>query len=98
MSDEDAVGDGPPGAAQDFPGEVVMSRYDDPATGVPRLRIDRADPRVLFTAELLDRSDTAPALTRDGDLVRIVADNRTVIYRLVGYDAPTHCYKAEWPD
>lgn len=67
------------------------------------LHIDRADPRVLISAELLDQikdGRAVAAVTLDGDLFRIAGTNRTVVYR-IGEKVPDlnlNAYYAEWPD
>ena len=76
------------------------------------VRIDRADPRIMVSAELLAQVFGAPAagvtLTMadgpngtpffDGAVLRIEGVNRTVIYRMVQYVPAVHGYVAEWPD
>jgi hypothetical protein len=76
-------------------------------TGIgPDLHIDRADPRVRISGELLEQiraGNYHPAVTLDGDLLKIRAVNRTVIYR-IGRQVDVHLegqrgtYLAEWPD
>ena len=65
----------------------------------------RADPRVKIVGDIVREAKTArPGLDRppfaevDGDLFRINADNRTVVYRLVEYIESEDVYLAEWPD
>lgn len=79
-------------------GECVLTRIDDGP-----IWVDRADPRILITVDLLRdiqaaqiRDDTWASLV-DGVLT-INGANRKVIYRLVGYDARSNCHYAEWPD
>jgi hypothetical protein len=65
------------------------------------LYIDHADPRVLIADEVLAawrQGDRHPALTLDGDLVKIRARNRTVVYRLVEHVPQWRAWIAEWPD
>jgi len=59
-------------------GEVVMRVVDD------ELFIERADPVVEFSCELLDGIGThwQGFAVLDGDLLTITASNRTVRYRL----------------
>jgi hypothetical protein len=94
-------------------GECVMTRLDDPLTG-PRLRIDRADRRVLITLLLLVEIDADEPLwatlrfagaPSDGDqfgyrgsVLRVAAENRTVVYRIGEYLPERQCYVSEWPD
>jgi hypothetical protein len=84
-------------------GECIMTRLADGG-----LRIVRADPRVLIAAELLDAVngagprtawlDLAGCATYDGDLLKIRAVNRTVIYRIGEYVPLHRAYVGEWPD
>ena len=71
----------------------------------PRLLVKRADPRVKIVGDLVREAQTArpglddrPLAQVDGDLFRINADNRTVVYRLVEYLEDEDVYLAEWPD
>ena len=83
-------------------GEVILRRDDD------RLYVERADPRILvadpIVAALRDGtfygSDPphGHGLFLDGDVLTIRAANRTVIYRIVGYDPERFAWVAEWPD
>lgn len=68
--------------------------------GTVRLFIDRADPRVLISAAIVDaaRAGDSPFLTLDDDLLRITAENRTVLYRLGEKSVSSLAYVAEWPD
>jgi hypothetical protein len=72
------------------------------------IRVDRADPRVLISAELLDAMvdgaspgcwvDLAGCCTYDGALLKIRAVNRTVIYRIITYVPSVRGYIGEWPE
>jgi hypothetical protein len=80
-------------------GEFFVTRMGDD------LRIERADSKILITAELLTeiaRNDPDYPVTRsvDGDMrvLRIKATNRTVIYRIGEYVPQQDAYIAEWPD
>jgi hypothetical protein len=94
-------------------GEVYMTWADDPPNG-PRLRIAAAGRRVMITVPLLaliDAGESPWACLGDagkpgdgdpygyrGSVLRIEADNRTVVYR-IGEFLPAHrCYIAEMPD
>lgn len=77
-------------------GELVVYREDYP----PRLRIERADPQIRITKELLDnaRLDN-PWTSVDGDRFEIADDyGKRYIYRIGEYDALTNTYEMEWPD
>jgi hypothetical protein len=78
-------------------GECIFTRHWEDG----RLTVDRADPRVVVSAALLDewrRGEGEPEVTVNGDVLRIAAANRTVIYR-IGEKVPhLHAYYAEWPD
>jgi hypothetical protein len=86
-------------------GECIVSLRDG------GLWIEHADPRVMISLELLDeivRGDCHPQVTiRPADefgdtwvgaLLRIEAENQTVLYRLAEYVAPQHGWIMEWPD
>lgn len=61
------------------------------------LRVDRADPRILVSAELVEQL-MGPDLAIDGHLLRIEGFNRTAVYR-IGEKVPNmFAYYAEWPD
>ena len=85
-------------------GQCHVTSLHDAQGGLMRLRIDRADPRVLITRELLkeipppDPSGLNGPVTYDGNIVRIQGENRTVIYRIGQYLPEENCYEAEWPD
>jgi hypothetical protein len=89
-------------------GECILTTLcgdDGQPTG---LYIVRADPRILISEELLDLIVDAPApgvwldlagcTTYDDGLLKIHGANRTVIYRITGYEPSVHGYIAEWPD
>lgn len=77
-------------------GEFVVHHEDDGT-----LTVVRADPRILISVELLEEfreGRRTPEVTVTGDVLRIEAANRTVIYR-IGDEVPyMHAYYAEWPD
>jgi len=103
-----AVTDGrpPPG---DLPrGECIMTRLPGGT-----VRIDRADPRILISAELLAEAfvHPAPGVSLgpppespngtpfwEGAVLKIEGVNRTVIYRICGYVPRVRGYIGEWPD
>lgn len=100
---EPATRDGSP-PPQDLPrGDCIMTTLADGS-----IRIDRADPRILISAELLDAIvddppphawlDFSGCTTYDGAVLRICAVNRTAIYRITGYIPQIRGYIAEWPD
>jgi hypothetical protein len=71
-------------------------------------RIDRADPRVLISALLLDGIadhpepwawlDTSGCTTYMGALLRLTGTNRKVIYRITGWLPRIRAFIGEWPD
>lgn len=76
-------------------GDCIMTRLADGT-----IHIDRADPRILIAAELLDEIGYGcnPYVILDGDVLKIHGANRTVVYR-IGEKVPNmHAYYAEWPD
>lgn len=100
-----AVCDGfppPPGLPR---GDCILTwvNFDDGT-----VRVERADPRILISAELLDsiardqppqaRLDPVASTTCSGAVLRITGVNRTVIYRIGQYLPAVHGYLAEWPD
>jgi len=62
--------------------------------------IDRADPKICISDELLRMLRYAPGkgVSVDGDVLRIDAANRSVVYRIGAHDDALRCYYAEWPD
>lgn len=88
---------------EDFPGFLIMSQTFDGSTF--RIAIDRADPRVTVSAELLyEIGANTEARERwgtevDGDLLRIGDDDgRRFVYRLVDYVPERSVWLAEWVD
>lgn len=85
---------------------LVSSLYD--SEGHKYVHIDRADPCVLITAEFVDEVadhpsewawlDTAGCETFMGAVLHLVGINRTVIYRLTGWEPHRWLYTAQWPD
>lgn len=79
-------------------GECIVTEHRD---GDRRwLTFDRADPRIMVSAELLEAIAKAPGpgVSLDGDILRIEGADRTVIYR-IGEKVPDYFgYYAEWPD
>lgn len=78
-------------------GHLIVTRLDNP----PRLRIDHADPKITIAAEVLEQihaGQVDPFTSFDGEVLRIVGDNRTVVYRITGYEHLRDIYDAEWPD
>jgi hypothetical protein len=86
----------------DWRGDCIFTRHDDLLAG-PSITVDRADPRILISTELLDELTQGPepseVVTMQDDVVTIHAHNRTVVYRL-RRDVPTPPFlvAAEWPD
>lgn len=97
-----AVTDGLPPPADLPRGEFSCTTLADGS-----IRIDRADPRILISAELVEafRTDPHPAVQFDllgpglsFALVKIHGVNRKVIYRIVDYVPRVNGYIGEWPD
>lgn len=98
------TGPRPPGTPD---GKCIITELEDGT-----LLIDRADPRVLISAEIIDEVASGrarPEATLDrlnftvpnghvGAALKIRAANRTVIYRLTDYLPSVHGYVGEWPD
>lgn len=88
------------------PGHCVIRREREFASLDDSLIIERADPKIWVSAEFLAevecgtpaREDGRPYAEIDGDLLRINADNRTVVYRLGEHHLAMDVYEAEWPD
>jgi hypothetical protein len=96
-------------ASREF-SEIFMTWADDPPNG-PRLRIAAAGRRVMITVPLLaliDAGESPWATLRDagspgegdpygyrGSVLRIEADNRTVVYQIGEYLPRDRCYAAE---
>lgn len=66
------------------------------------LHVDRADPQALISTVLLNQLRAGrphhPAVSLDGDLLRIEGTNRTVIYRIGGPAPNGMSYYMAWPD
>jgi hypothetical protein len=87
-------------------GECWITQLYDPASGI-QLRIDRADPVVRISPQLLAEIPPPgsgwPA-SFDGKVLRIEAVNRTVVYRIRDMLEPVPGalgywdYIGEWPD
>jgi len=73
------------------PGECVVRQLLDDAGAVTGLEVLRAAPVVLISPELLDQLVDPPSpgwgafASFDGDVLRIRAVNRTVVYRVIGW-------------
>jgi hypothetical protein len=87
-------------------GECILTQIYDPDGGT-RLRIDRADPVVRISPQLLAEIPRPPSdwpATFDGKVLRINGVNQTVIYRIRDIMEPVpgafgHWdYIGEWPD
>lgn len=76
---------------------TTQVRGDD---GRVRLFIDRADPRILVSAAIVEaaRDGLSPFTSLRGDVLRIEGENRTVLYRIRGKVLTAWTYEAEWPD
>lgn len=81
-----------------YPGECWVTRLD----GGRRLRVDRADPRVLISGHLvrlaLGKGALVPGAELTGDRLVIDGINRRVIYRIGAYHPDEDMYEAQWPD
>ena len=85
-----------------------LAEFQVTSSGDGSVRIDRADPHILISAELLDHIadhpqpwawlDTAGCETFIGALLRINGINRKVIYRITGWIPRIRGFIAEWPD
>ncbi|MGH3217908.1 MAG: hypothetical protein ACRDPY_04120 [Streptosporangiaceae bacterium] len=69
-----------------------------------QLLIERADSQVLVPRRIVDevregcRRSEGRWVSLTGDVLRIRATNRTVVYRLGKLLPDRDCYEAEWPD
>jgi hypothetical protein len=105
-----AVTDGMPPPADLPRGECFMTSLYDEHHQLTGLRIDRADPRILISAEVLEAIDlssrypfaeldlTGCTGTVIGALLKIHGVNRRVIYRITEYVPRVNGYIGEWPD
>ena len=77
-------------------GDVIISRRDDGAA-----IIDRADPKTLITAEMVDAVRAGrcePWARLDGDVLTLEGVNRRVVYR-IDFDSYSYdTYRMQWPD
>jgi hypothetical protein len=65
------------------------------------VEIVRADPLTLISDVLLDEiraGTTSEGIELEGDVLRIRATNRTVIYRIVEHRPDLRAHVLEWPD
>jgi hypothetical protein len=84
-----------------YGGTCIVSDRIIPETGQREIHIDRADPRIQIADELLDEvraGNHHPDVTLDGDLLKVRAVNRTVIYRIGVHIPDRQGHTAEWPD
>jgi hypothetical protein len=70
-------------------GELFEGWHDDDDNAMVELRC---------TCESCPDSEDPALHCPIGDVVTLRAANRTVIYRITGYEPSVHCYIAEWPD
>jgi hypothetical protein len=77
-------------------GEFRTTQFTDD-DGKVRVDINRADPRVVISAPIVDaaRSGASPWMSMDGDVLHIRASNRTVAYRLGEYEHGRFGYVGE---
>lgn len=70
-------------------GEVVVTRHTDPERNYFGMTVDRADPVVLVSPELLARlasNDADQPVSLIDDVLTLRGRNRWVAYRLTGWD------------
>lgn len=95
-------------------GELLITTLNDPVALGPILRIDRADPHVWITDEVIEaivrsweftpRGWGSPfgrldyAASPRGAVLTLTGTNRTVIYLLSEYDRQRNRWLAVWPD
>ncbi len=82
-------------------GDCIVTRHW--RNGLAELTVDQADPRVLWTRELLEAVADgsalgSPEVSLRGDVLTINAANQRVIYRIGEYLPDRQAYVAEWPD
>jgi hypothetical protein len=84
-----------------YGGTCTISDRITPENGQREICIDRADPRIQIADDFLDEiraGNHHPDVTLDGDLLKIRAVNRTVVYRIGVYIPDRRVHTAEWPD
>lgn len=90
-------------------GECILTTSADGG-----IHVDRADPRILISAEWFEKCRPSPAVEVtvdlghdaiyecfppvEGALLKIHGINRTVVYRITEYVPRIRGYIAEWPD
>lgn len=81
-----------------YNGELVLTRKERCFDA--GMHIDRADQRVRVNRELMDGIVRAgnPNAEFDGHILRLNGVNRSVIYRMDGYDARRGQFLMSWPD
>lgn len=74
---------------------TISVHYDSPDDQVGKLRIDRADPLALMSAELLNElggGNRHPDCVITDQLLILRGSNRTVVYRIGEYDPQRRAY------
>ncbi len=84
-------------------GELRLARLlpDDPVTGKARIWIEHADPEIEISDELMDElmaGNLVPEVTFRGEVLRIEAENQTVVYEITGHRFAACTWTARWPD
>jgi len=86
-------------------GELWMQRHQpDDTHPAEWITINRADPRILISGVIMEEIIAGQMIgtttydTPTGPVVKIEADNQTVIYRIVDRWPQSYVYVAEWPD
>jgi hypothetical protein len=84
-----------------YGGDCTISDRIVPETSQREIHLDHADPRIQIAEDFLNEirgGHHHPGVALDGDLLKIRATNRTVIYRIGIYTPDRKVYTAEWPD
>jgi hypothetical protein len=83
---------------------ITVTRWDDPATLLPKLRIDGAEPREEMADELMRQIEQGSPWARtervgDVSVLHLWDDfGHRYIYKITGYDFERAVYRLEWPD
>lgn len=84
---------------------LVLRSHWGPGGIDPMLEVLHAAPEALFSGQLLrlvQRGEAQPFTELDraeiGGVLKIYAEDRTLIYRLTAYDAKRDVYTGHWPD
>jgi hypothetical protein len=83
-----------------FQHEVVPPGFWDNAPNSVRIKILHADPVVIANRSFLEEilTQDSPWVELQGEFIKFIGHNRTVIYRIGEYNFMYDAYMLRWPD